>query len=122
LRVLRAADGRELLDRPDAPRPDPDLPAPVRFLPQYDNVLLGHANRSRIVPAAAAALFDQEFHWSPVLVDGMLRATWRVDRRAGVLHVRAPRLSRSERAEVVAEGGALLGLLIPAAAAPDVRI
>jgi Winged helix DNA-binding domain len=122
LRVLRAADGRELLDRPDGPRPDPDLPAPVRFLPQYDNVLLGHADRSRIVPPDAAALFDEEFHWSPVLVDGLLRATWRVDRKAGVLHVRAPRLSRSERAEVVAEGGALLGLLVPAAAAPDVRI
>src|SRR6185369_11081275 len=119
LRVLRAADGRELLDRPDAPRPDPDLPAPVRFLPQYDNVLLGHANRSRIVPAGAAALFDQEFHWSPVLVDGMLRASWRLDRKAGVLHVRAPGLSTAERTAVAEEGLALLGLLAPGAD-PDV--
>lgn len=117
---LRAADGRELLDLPDAPRPSPDVPAPVRFLPQFDNVLLGHADRSRIVPPAAAALFDEEFHWSPVLVDGMLRGVWRVDRKAGLLHVRAPRLSGRERAEVVAEGGALLGLLVPKAAEPDV--
>jgi hypothetical protein len=120
LLVLRAADGRELLDLPSGPRPDEDVPAPVRFLPQFDNVLLGHADRGRLVPPTARALFDEEFHWSPVLVDGLLRAVWRVDRKAGLLHVRAPRLSGRERAEVVAEGGELLGLLVPKAAAPDV--
>jgi Winged helix DNA-binding domain len=119
---LRAADGRELLDLPSGCRPGEDVPAPVRFLPQYDNVLLGHADRSRIAPADARALYDEEFHWSPVLVDGLLRAVWRVDRKTGVLYVRAPQLSRGERAEVAAEGGALLGLLAPKAAAPDVRI
>jgi hypothetical protein len=117
---FRASDGRELLDLPDAPRPAEDGPAPVRFLPQFDNVLLGHADRSRVLPREARALYDEEFHWSPVLVDGLLRGVWRVDRRAGLLHVRAPRLSRGERAEVVAEGGALLGLLAPKAAEPDV--
>ena len=120
LRTLRAADGRELLDVPDGPRPDPDVPAPVRFLPQFDNVLLGHADRSRLVPPEARALYDEEFHWSPVLVDGRLRGVWRLDRKAGRLHVRAPRLSRSERAELVTEGAALLGLLAPKAADPDV--
>jgi hypothetical protein len=121
LRTDRAEDGRELLDLPDAPRAEPDLPAPVRFLPQYDNVLLGHADRGRIVPAGAAALFDEEFHWSPALVDGMLRASWRLDRRAGVLRVRAAGLSRAERTAVAEEGRALLGLLAPAAD-PDVVI
>ena len=120
LRTDRSEDGRELLDLPDAPRAEPDLPAPVRFLPQYDNVLLGHADRGRIVPAGAAALFDEEFHWSPALVDGMLRASWRLDRKAGVLHVRAPGLSRAERTAVAEEGLALLGLLAPAAPDPDV--
>ena len=119
LRVDRAADGRELLDLPDAPRPADDVPAPVRFLPQYDNVLLGHADRSRIAPAGAAALSDEQHHWAPALVDGMLRATWRRD--GGVLHVRAPGATPAERADLEAEGAALLGLLAPKES-PDVRV
>ena len=119
LRTDRAADGRELLDVPGAARPPADVPAPVRFLPQYDNVLLGHADRSRIAPREAAGLYDEQFHWSPVLVDGMLRGVWR--REKGVLHVRAPGLAAAERAEVLAEGAALLALLAPAAD-PDVRL
>ena len=122
LRTDRAEDGRELLDLPDAPRAEPDVPAPVRFLPQYDNVLLGHADRGRIVPVGATALFDEQFHWSPALVDGMLRASWRLDRKAGVLHVRAAALSGVERTAVAEEGLALLGLLAPAAPKPDVVI
>ena len=122
LRTDRAEDGRELLDLPDAPRAEPDVPAPVRFLPQYDNVLLGHADRGRIVPVGATALFDEQFHWSPALVDGMLRASWRLDRKAGVLHIRAPGLSGVERTAVAEEGLALLGLLAPAAPEPDVVI
>ena len=120
LRTDRAEDGRELLDRPDAPREEEDRPAPVRFLPQFDNVLLGHADRGRIVPAGAAALFGADYHWAPVLVDGMLRASWRLDRKVGVLHVRAPGLSKAEQAAVAEEGVALLGLLAPGAAGPDV--
>ena len=70
---FRAEDGRVLHDLPGAPRPDPEVPAPVRFLPQFDNVLLGHADRSRIAPSNAAELGDEQYHWSPLLVDGMLR-------------------------------------------------
>ena len=49
LTTLRDENGGELFDLPEAPRPGVDTPAPVRFLPEYDNVLLSHADRSRIV-------------------------------------------------------------------------
>src|SRR5690606_9281246 len=60
--------GRLLLDLPDAPRPDPDTPAPVRFLPAFDNAILGYHDRTRIIG-------DEHRHLSVagarvVLVDG----------------------------------------------------
>jgi hypothetical protein len=122
--TFRSADGRLLYDLPDAPRPGEDVPAPVRFLPQFDNVLLGHADRSRIVPPGAAGLYDQEFHWSPLLVDGMLRGVWRVarERGAATLHARAPGLSAAEQEAVAAEAAALLDFLEPAAGRREVRL
>ncbi|MFL6129884.1 MAG: winged helix DNA-binding domain-containing protein [Mycobacteriales bacterium] len=124
LRTFGAEDGRVLYDLPDAPRPGPDVPAPVRFLPQYDNVLLGHADRGRIVPPAAAELADEQYHWSPLLVDGLVRGVWRVARERGrvTLHARVPGLAAAQREAVVAEATALLAFLEPAAAAREVRV
>ncbi|MEU4508199.1 winged helix DNA-binding domain-containing protein [Nonomuraea wenchangensis] len=78
LRHHTGPDGRRLLDLPDAPLPDPDTPAPARLLPAYDNALLGHADRSRIIADADRA------HVTPgqarvlptVLIDGYVRGTW----------------------------------------------
>src|SRR3982074_712747 len=80
LRVFRDQRGRELLDLPDAPRPDPDTPAPVRFLPEYDNVLLSHADRSRVLdPGRLPPLPPGNGgRLGTVLVDGRLAATWRI--------------------------------------------
>jgi DNA glycosylase AlkZ-like len=82
LRTYRDDTGKEYFDVPDGPLPDPDAPAPVRLLPQYDNVLLSHADRTRIVGG-----FDYSNIWmertgflGSVLVDGKLAGMWRFDR------------------------------------------
>jgi len=128
LRVFRDEGGRELFDPPRAPRPDPDVPAPVRFLPVYDNVLLGHADRTRVLPdASRASLFggDPIGNVGSVLVDGLVRATWRLDRgadRATIQVEPLARLFKEDRASIEAEGVDLLELLAPDAARRDVRI
>jgi Winged helix DNA-binding domain len=83
LRTFRDDNGREYFDVPDGPLPDPDTPAPVRLLPQFDNVLLSHADRSRFVGEQARSMtsiwYDQLGFVGSLLVDGMLAGTWRID-------------------------------------------
>ncbi|MER5432205.1 winged helix DNA-binding domain-containing protein [Streptomyces sp. NPDC002588] len=74
--VFRDERGRELLDLPDAPRPHPDTPAPVRFLPAFDNAILGYHDRSRIIDAPHLGLSVAGHR--TVLVDGRVTATWTV--------------------------------------------
>ena len=111
---LRAPDGLvrvdDLLDLPDAPRPDPATPAPPRFLPEYDNVLVAHADRSRIIPPRFRDRVLHNLGRTWLLVDGFVAAEWR---RAGddlVIHPLRD-LTRAERAAVAAEGGRLLAFL-----------
>jgi hypothetical protein len=110
--AFRDERGRELLDLPDAPRPDPDTPAPVRFLPAFDNAILGYHDRSRIVDDAHRGLSVAGER--AVLVDGRVAATWTVvaDGGAGTVAV-APlrRFSRAERTAVAEEGRALAAFL-----------
>lgn len=111
LRTFRDEAGRELFDLPDAPRPDPDTPAPVRFLPEYDNLLLSHDDRGRVVDRAFAR--DAWLRGS-VLVDGFVRGTWRTSRRGGssVLEVRlAEGVTRAEREEADEEARRLAEFL-----------
>ena len=84
LAVFRDEQGRELFDLPDAPRPAADVPAPVRFLGEYDNVLLGHADRTRIIPADFPwkAMLAHGRFVNNLLVDGVLRATWWLEPKA----------------------------------------
>lgn len=77
--VFRSERGTELFDLPDAPRPDPDTPAPVRFLPEYDNLLLGHADRSRFSAGAGSFVGATRGIKGSVLVDGAVQAIWRFE-------------------------------------------
>jgi hypothetical protein len=78
--TFRDDRGRELFDLPDAPRPDPQTPAPPRFLPEYDNVLIGHADRSRIVPAGRRIPLPpgNGATRGTILIDGMFAGEWRI--------------------------------------------
>jgi hypothetical protein len=82
LRRFRDEQGRELLDVPRAPLPDPDTPAPVRFLPKWDNVLLAFADRTRVLPERyRKVVIGQNGDVAQTfLVDGVVAGTWRADR------------------------------------------
>jgi winged helix DNA-binding protein len=118
--TFRDERGRELLDLPDAPRPDPDTPAPTRFLPEYDNLLLSHDDRRRVVDRAwAAPLYDQDrLGWGSVLHDGRVVATWRHRRDQATGDVdftikhRGP-LAAAVRTGIAAEAEQLVEFLSP---------
>ncbi|MET8805315.1 winged helix DNA-binding domain-containing protein [Streptomyces sp. NPDC004546] len=113
LLTFRDPNGVELFDLPDAPRPDPDTPAPPRFLPEFDNLLLSHADRGRVVPAE-----HRGRHWQgnqayrTLLVDGFLAGVWKLDPDALVVEPFAE-LTRAQRDEVTAEGERMLAVLHP---------
>jgi hypothetical protein len=109
--TFRDERGRELFDLPDAPRPDPETPAPARFLPEYDNVLLSHADRSRFArPDANGRLAPPGgLGWGAVLVDGLGSAVWRLE--DGDLVLRHLPLPKRALASVVAEARRLLRFL-----------
>ncbi|AKF09391.1 winged helix DNA-binding domain-containing protein [Sandaracinus amylolyticus] len=119
LRVFHDERGRELFDLDDAPRPAPDVPAPVRFLPQFDNVLLSHAERARIVSDERRKVINDVPNGlvpAAVLIDGFVGATWRLERerKHAVLHVATfGRVQKDVRRAVTDEGARLLALLAP---------
>jgi len=113
VRRFRDESGRELLDVPDGPRPDPATPAPVRFLPDFDNVLRSHAERSRIVdePVRKRLVTANGVPPGTVLVDGRVAAAWAVDRTssaATLVVTPFTRLPAAQSDAVEAEGLDLL--------------
>ncbi|MEW9555036.1 winged helix DNA-binding domain-containing protein [Nonomuraea sp. NPDC050783] len=105
---FRDERGRELLDLPGAPRPDPDTPAPVRFLPAFDNTILGYHDRGRIIDDADRGLSVAGARM--VLVDGRVAATWTVEDGTVAVAPLRP-FSRAERDAVAEEGQALASFL-----------
>jgi Winged helix DNA-binding domain len=123
LRSYRDAAGRELLDVEDGVLVDGDVPAPVRFLPQYDNLFLSHDDRSRISGDHPVTL---DFGWKgPVLIDGVIGGAWRVRKhgRAAVmtLELLAP-VSGASRQNLEAEAVRLHAFVAPDAETRDLRI
>jgi hypothetical protein len=132
LRTFHDERGRELVDLPDAIRPDPDTPAPPRFLPEYDNLLFSFADRSRIIVgerklgAAKVPLFPGNGgNYGTVLVDGFWQGMWRIVRehgRASLVIEPFIRLSRKDAAALTEEGGRLLAFAAAEAGGHDVQI
>jgi Winged helix DNA-binding domain len=125
--VGRNEAGREVFDLPDAPRPDPDTPAPPRFLPSYDNVTLGHADRTRIVSDELRREIAASAGMRPIstfLVDGTVAGTWAIvrDGETATLTIEPERrLSKLERSALAEEGARLLAFSAEAATNHDVR-
>ncbi len=130
LAVFRDEHGTELFDLPDASRPDPDTPAPARLLPEFDNVLLSHADRTRVIPPA---YWGRNWHrnqaYRTLLVDGFLAGVWRLTEpggggraNQGLLTIETfHALTRAQRDEVTREADRLLGVLGGPGASYDIR-
>jgi DNA glycosylase AlkZ-like len=109
LRRFHDEAGRDLVDLPDAPLPDPDTPAPVRFLPAFEPILLANVRRAQVLPEAHRRLiFNTRTPWSmgTVLVDGHVAATWRY-RDGRIITEALEPLGRRAQVEVEAESAAL---------------
>ncbi|WP_027086408.1 winged helix DNA-binding domain-containing protein [Cohnella panacarvi] len=108
-------NGTELFDMPGNPLPDPNMPAPVRYLSEYDNLILAYADYSRLVVTPThrkLVISDNGIVRAMLLVDGFVRGIWRIEheRNAATLIVRTfEPLSPSEREAAAEEGERLLG-------------
>lgn len=112
LRRFRDERGKELLDVPRAPLPDPEVPAPLRFLPKWDNVLLAFADRTRIMPEEyRKRIVGANGDVAPTfLVDGLVAGMWRAVKGRVVLEP-FQKLSRADRAELEEEAARLEAFL-----------
>jgi len=125
LRTFADEQGRELFDLPDAPRPGSDVPAPVRFLYDFDNLLLSHADRTRVLDPQRRTLLQPTMNLvrGPILIDGFVEAAWRAEasKKAAVLTITyAARAPKKLVAHVEREGRELLEFLAPQAGTKEV--
>jgi Winged helix DNA-binding domain len=126
LRIFRSEDGAELFDLADAPLPAPDVPAPVRLLPDFDNLMLAHADRRRVMTdAQRRRVCAGAATAATVLVDGSVAGIWtlRRDDEQVVMDVEPlATLSAADRSAVAHEAHRLLEFVHPDLQHRDVRI
>lgn len=126
LRLFHDEHGNELFDLPDAPRPNPDTPAPPRLLPEFDNLLLSHADRTRVISDEHRKRITTINGVNPatLLVDGFVAGTWKLqrERSTAILFVEpfVP-LAASDRAALADEAARFLTFAAPDAESHDVR-
>lgn len=123
--TFRDAEGRELFDLPDAPLPDADTPAPPRYLPEYDNLLLAYADRSRMLTdKEQRAIWTRNGLVATALVDGRVAATWRITRTrtSATLEIEGlKRIAKTDRVALIEEGERLLAFTDPDVASRSIR-
>ena len=125
--VFKDERGRELFDLPEAPRPDEGVEAPPRFLPEFDNLVLSHADRTRVLADAYRGLVTTKnlrvratFLW-----DGFVRGTWEVERRkqTATLHLTPfEALPKGAANDLAEEGDVLLRFVEEDATAFEVKL
>jgi hypothetical protein len=125
--TFRDERGRELVDLPDAPRPDPETPAPPRFLPEYDNILLSHDDRGRIIGDMAGLSIPagRGGELGSVLVDGTLSGMWRITREHGKATLKIEAVAswtKTDHASVADEGARLLAFIAADARDHDIQV
>ncbi|MFE5583836.1 winged helix DNA-binding domain-containing protein [Kitasatospora sp. NPDC056531] len=110
LLTFRDERGRLLYDLPEAPRPAPDVPAPVRLVAPFDNLLLSHADRSRVLPEEykGRVMTQNGLVLGTLLVDGLVVGTWRLTGEQEVVVQPFVRLTRADREAAEAEARRVL--------------
>jgi Winged helix DNA-binding domain len=126
--VFHDEQQRELFDLPEAPRPSAEIPAPVRLLPQFDNLLLSHQNRTRVMNQEhQKRLFDVKNGVYPatIMIDGFLAGTWSLEVSKNTAKLRLEpyrKVSRLEAEEMQAEAERLLLLSVPKTVTREVEL
>jgi hypothetical protein len=126
LRTFRDEHGRELFDLPDSPRPDPDTPAPVRLVAEFDNLTLSHADRSRVISDQdRKRLFTRNGIFPGiVLVAGFAAGTWRISQAAGATALTVElfgQVADADRDAIRLEGERMLAFAAPTDGPRDIR-